>query len=56
VWWMCGRFCRMEVETPEYALLACDASTDTIALRSIFLKQLIICVPALRWTRQDWVL
>jgi hypothetical protein len=42
------RFCKIEVETPEHALLACDASVDVVALRSIFLEHLFICVPALR--------
>jgi hypothetical protein len=42
------RFCRSEVETPEHALLGCDASPEVVHLRSSFLVQLIATAPNLR--------
>ncbi|KAJ7660784.1 hypothetical protein DFH06DRAFT_988742, partial [Mycena polygramma] len=42
------RFCKSEVETPEHALLDCDASTEVKSLREVFLAQLFSDVPTLR--------
>jgi hypothetical protein len=42
------RFCRSEVETPEHALLGCDASPEVVHLRSSFLVQLFATAPNLR--------
>ncbi|KAJ7487999.1 hypothetical protein FB451DRAFT_1025256, partial [Mycena latifolia] len=34
------RFCKTEVETPEHALLTCDASAEVMSLRTAFLERL----------------
>jgi hypothetical protein len=47
------RFCHSEVETPEHALLACVASHDVVALRTVFLEKLFICVPSLHRSKAE---
>ncbi|KAJ6498557.1 hypothetical protein C8R47DRAFT_1260392 [Mycena vitilis] len=42
------RFCKSEVETPEHALLACDASAEVKSLREVFMAQLFSDIPTLR--------
>jgi hypothetical protein len=42
------RFCKMEVETPEHALITCTSSDAIIQLRSIFLPQLFHKAPHLQ--------
>jgi hypothetical protein len=42
------RFCRREVETPEHALITCDASVALVDLRRIFLAKLFSELPNLR--------
>ncbi|KAJ6458385.1 hypothetical protein C8R47DRAFT_995180 [Mycena vitilis] len=42
------RFCKTEVETPEHALLGCDASPEVVDLRTAFLVQLFAGAPSLR--------
>jgi hypothetical protein len=42
------RFCKSDIETPEHALLGCDASSKVVHLRSSFLVQLIATAPTLR--------
>jgi hypothetical protein len=42
------RFCKSEIETPEHALLGCDASSEVVHLRSNFLVQLFATTPTLR--------
>ncbi|KAJ7434593.1 hypothetical protein FB451DRAFT_1063296 [Mycena latifolia] len=42
------RFCKTEVETPEHALLTCDASAEVMSLRTAFLEKLCTDVPNLR--------
>jgi hypothetical protein len=42
------RFCKSEVETPEHALLACDASVEVKSLREVFLEKLFTDAPSLR--------
>ncbi|KAJ7104113.1 hypothetical protein B0H15DRAFT_766704, partial [Mycena belliarum] len=42
------RFCKIEVETPEHALLTCDASPEVVSLRTAFFGKLFIDVPTLR--------
>jgi hypothetical protein len=41
------RFCESEVESPEYALLACDASVEVKSLREVFLEKLFTDAPNL---------
>jgi hypothetical protein len=42
------RFCKSEVETPEHALLACEASVEVKSLRTAFLERLFSDAPILR--------
>ncbi|KAJ7500091.1 hypothetical protein FB451DRAFT_1119230 [Mycena latifolia] len=42
------RFCKTEVETPEHALLACDASAKVMSLRTEVLEKLFATAPNLR--------
>lgn len=42
------RLCKIDVETPEHALLVCDASAEVSALRDVFLEQLFKTAPILR--------
>ncbi|KAJ7501736.1 hypothetical protein B0H11DRAFT_1713155 [Mycena galericulata] len=41
------RFCKLEVETPEHALLKCDASPEVTSLRITYLDQLLKTAPPL---------
>jgi hypothetical protein len=41
------RFCESDVETPEHALLACDASTEVKSLREVFLEKNFTDAPSL---------
>ncbi|KAJ7730969.1 hypothetical protein DFH07DRAFT_755960, partial [Mycena maculata] len=41
------RFCKTEVETPEHALLGCDASPEVTSLRTKFLEKLFHDAPNL---------
>ena len=42
------RFCKIEVETPEHALLSCVASPEVASLRTVFLEKLFNTAPNLR--------
>ena len=42
------RFCKVEVETPEHALLSSVASPEGVSLRTIFLENLFNTTPNLR--------
>ncbi|KAJ7073321.1 hypothetical protein B0H15DRAFT_792954 [Mycena belliarum] len=42
------RFCKIDVETPEHALLTCGASPEVVSLRRAFLEKLFIDAPTLR--------
>ncbi|KAJ7689548.1 hypothetical protein B0H17DRAFT_937128, partial [Mycena rosella] len=42
------RFCKVEVETLEHALLACDTSIEVVSLHAAFLEKLFITAPNLR--------
>jgi hypothetical protein len=42
------RFCKIEVETPEHVLLACDTYVEVMSLRAAFLVQLFKTAPTLR--------
>jgi hypothetical protein len=42
------RFCKIQVETPEHALITCESSGTLIELRGIFLGKLFTDLPNLR--------
>ncbi|KAJ7472894.1 hypothetical protein B0H11DRAFT_1729296 [Mycena galericulata] len=47
------RFCKLKVETPEHALLECDASPEVTSLRIAYLDQLFKTAPTLRPLMDD---
>jgi hypothetical protein len=42
------RFCKARVESPEHALLECQANPDVLHLRNIFLEKLVRTIPKMQ--------